>query len=199
MAFPDRYLSDDEELVLDLRPHWWVFAAPSTALVVLVVLVIALRDVDYLNIALLVALLAGAVWLTLVYTRWATTNFVVTSERLIYRSGVLAKNGIEIPLDRVNNVIFRQSLFERVMGAGDLVIESAGESGRQSFSDVRKPMAVQHEIYRQMDDFRERQRTVVSGGPSIPEQIAQLADLHERGILSDAEFAEKKQRLLDQL
>ena len=84
-------------------------------------------------------------------------NFVVTNERVIYRTGVVAKKGIEIPLDRINTVFFDQSLFERALGAGDVGIESAGESGRQIFDDVRKPQQVQQEIYRQMEGYDERQ------------------------------------------
>ena len=62
---------------------------------------------------------------------------------MISRSGVVAKTGIEIPLDRINTVFFNQSFFERIIGAGDLGIESAGEGGRENFSDVRKPALVQ--------------------------------------------------------
>ena len=50
------------------------------------------------------------------YIQWMTTNFVITSDRIIFRSGVFAKRGIEIPLERVNNVIFHQSVIERLLG-----------------------------------------------------------------------------------
>ena len=76
---------------------------------------------------------------------------MITTDRLIYRHGVLSKHGIEIPLERVNTVFFSQSILERMVGSGDLVIESAGELGRQDFSNVRKPSAVQNEIHKQME------------------------------------------------
>ena len=77
------------------------------------------------------------------YLTWATINFVITSDRVIYRSGLIAKHGIEIPLERVNNVSFRQGIFERMIGAGDLLIESGGEDGQQRFTDIRDPERVQ--------------------------------------------------------
>ena len=48
-------------------------------------------------------------------------------------------------------MFFHQGLFERLVGAGDLTIESAGERGTETFSDIRKPSIVQKEIYVQME------------------------------------------------
>jgi uncharacterized membrane protein YdbT with pleckstrin-like domain len=132
----------------------------------------------------------------------------VTTDRLIYRHGVLAKHGIEIPLERVNTVFFRQSIFERMVGSGDLVIESAGEMGRQAFSNVRNPSAVQNVVYRQMEENENRKfdrvgasvrRADDGGEPSIPAQIRELDELRKQGVLSEEEFAAKKKQLLDRM
>jgi uncharacterized membrane protein YdbT with pleckstrin-like domain len=208
VAFSRRLLNEDEELVLDLHPHWWFLIEPMTALVAATVLGIwALASYDppgWLQAPLGILVLAALGWFGLRYLQWITTNFVVTTDRLIYRHGVIAKHGIEIPLERVNTVFFSQSIFERVLGSGDLVIESAGEQGRQAFSDVRKPSAVQNEIYRQMEANENRKFDRIGrrdaggggGGTSIPDQIEQLDDLRRRGVLTDAEFQAKKADLL---
>ena len=208
MAFSRRLLNEDEELVLDLHPHWWFLIEPLAALVAATVLGIwALASYDppgWVQAPLGVVVLAALGWFGLRYLQWVTTNFVVTTDRLIYRHGVIAKHGIEIPLERVNTVFFSQSIFERVLGSGDLVIESAGEQGRQAFSDVRKPSAVQNEIYRQMEANENRKFDRIGrrdgggggGGDSIPAQIEQLDDLRRRGVLTDAEFQAKKADLL---
>ena len=146
-----------------------------------------------------VLVLAALAWWGIRWAAWRTTNFVVTTDRLIYRHGVLAKRGIEIPLERVNNVIFSQSIFERLLGAGDLVIESAGESGRQSFSDVRKPSAVQNEIYKQIEDNENRKFDRIGnagGGVSVADELSKLDDLRARGVISAEEFEAQKARLL---
>ena len=83
---------------------------------------------------------------------WRTTHFVITNDRLIYRVGVFAKRGIQIPLERVNNVNFKQGILERIVGAGDLLVESAGEDGQQRFTDVRHPDRIQNLIHAQMDE-----------------------------------------------
>ena len=74
----------------------------------------------------------------------------------VYRSGVVAKHGKEIPLERVNDISFHQSVFERMIGAGDLIIESGGERGQQHFADIRRAAFVQNEIYRQIEASQDR-------------------------------------------
>lgn len=215
MAFPQNYLHEGEELILDLKPHWWTFAQPVAyaigSLVLMVLLFLPdIPIIDWIGIALLLVALAN---LAVVYGKWATTHFVLSSERLIFRSGVLTKAGVEIPLDRVNNVNFRQKLFERMIGAGDLLIESAGESGQSRFSDVRKPDAVQNEIYRQVEAQRHRAAGATgatSAAPisaaapagaegSIARQIEELDELRRKGLVSDEEFEAKRRELLDRM
>ena len=89
----------------------------------------------------LAAIVVTAIWLVVRYLKWITTNFVITSDRLIFRHGVVAKSGIEIPLERVNNVNFNQGIFERMLGAGDLLIESGGEDGQSASPTSATPTA----------------------------------------------------------
>lgn len=208
MPFSPSLLNDDEEIALDLHPHWAFFLKQGLALVAAVAFgIFVLWKIDQAVVDGLagVLLLVALGWFGLAYARWITTNFVVTTDRLIYRHGVLAKKGIEIPLDRVNTVFFSQSVFERMLGSGDLVIESAGEMGRQNFSDVRKPSAVQNVIYRQMEANENRKFDRVGKGASqapaasITEQIQQLDALRQQGLLTEAEFQAKKADLLDRM
>jgi len=202
VPFPRKLLNEGEDVVLDLHPHWWFLAKQTLALLAAMVLgVLVLVNVDQAIVRVLagVLIIVALGWWAVRYLDWRTTNFVVTTDRLIYRHGVLAKHGIEIPLERVNNVLFSQRLFERVLGAGDLIIESAGESGRQAFSDVRKPSAVQNEIYRQIEANENRKFDRVGrggGSASVADELAKLEQLRRDGVLSDDEFAAQKARLL---
>ena len=107
-------------------------------------------------------MIVWAAWLVLKYFQWTMTYFVVTSRRVIYRTGVLSKRGVEIPLERVNNINFHQRIIDRIIGAGDLDIESAGKDGQSHFDFIRHPDGVQHEIYRQME-FRNMPQMQPSG------------------------------------
>ncbi|HEX5945625.1 MAG TPA: PH domain-containing protein [Acidimicrobiales bacterium] len=210
MPFPRKLLNEREDIVLDLHPHWWFFAPPLLALIAAIAvggLALVTSDAAWVQIPAAILILGFLVWFGIRYSRWITTNFVVTTDRLIYRHGVLAKHGIEIPLDRVNTVFFRQSIFERIVRSGDLVIESASETGRQAFSNVRNPSAVQNEIYRQIEANENRKYDRVGESvanlddrePSIPAQIRELDELRKQGLLSEEEFAAKKQQLLDRM
>ena len=130
--------------------------------------------------------LGTLVWLGITYLHWATTHFVITTDRLIYRHGILSKHGIEIPLERDNTVFFSQTILERMLGSGDLVIESAGEMGRQSFSNVRKPSAVQNEIYRQMEANENRKFDRLGGRAAVEPFPVRRAVGRERHIGEDA-------------
>lgn len=211
MPFSRKLLNEGEDVVLDLHPHWVFFIKQAMALILAVIvgLVVLTRDLPgWVEAVAGVAVLLSLVWLGLAYAKWATTNFVVTTDRLIYRHGVLAKHGVEVPLERVNTIFFSQSIFERMVGSGDLVIESAGEMGRQNFSNVRKPSAVQNEIYRQMEQNENRKFDRLGAGPSaagaapgssVPEQIQQLDALRQQGVVTETEFQAKKADLLNRM
>nr|MBA3654594.1 PH domain-containing protein [Actinomycetota bacterium] len=191
-------------VVLDLHPHWWFFTRPTLAFAVSVVLGIVVGpkvDNDAMRLALLALMAVTALWWIVRYIQWTTTNFVVTTDRLVLRAGVLGKRGREIPLDRINDIAFNQSLFERLIGAGDLTIESAGERGQEQFTDIAKPARVQNVIYAEIERSKDRDADRVAGRSqlSIPEQIDKLDELRQRGVISQAEFDLKKTQLLDRL
>jgi uncharacterized membrane protein YdbT with pleckstrin-like domain len=207
MPFPPDLLNESEEVILDLRPHWAKLFFP----VVFVVLAIAataaslVLDLSRVVSFLLLGVLALAVAFLLVrYVKWTTLNFVVTNERLIHREGVIAKNGIEIPLDRVQTIRFNQSIFERMIGAGDLLIESAGETGQNKFTDIRKPNVVQNVIYREIEAYENRRADRMAGargptgpaGLSVAEQLEKLHQLLQQGAINPAEYEAQKARLL---
>jgi uncharacterized membrane protein YdbT with pleckstrin-like domain len=210
MPFPKKLLNDYEKVSLDLHPHWMYFAEPVAALVGIIVVTIVgavLWDPpQFVALVAVAALIAAAIWLFVRYLKWSTTNFVITSDRIIFREGVLAKRGIEIPLERVNNVNFNQSIFERMTGCGDLLIESAGADGAQRFSDVRHPEKVQNLIHAEMEDNENRKFDRVGRGlgapmapPAAPDlvgQLERLEQLYHRGSLTQAEWEAQKAKLL---
>ena len=210
MPYPQRLLNEGEEVALDLRPHWWYFSRHILSGVPLLLLLVLAFKIDNTVLwwfwAVLALIWAG--WLGLQYLNWTFTHFVVTTSRVIFRTGVLAKHGVEIPMDRIANINFNQSMWERVIGAGDLEIESAGRDGQTKFDDVWHPDAVQQELYRQMELHAKTSAGWNAGTPapspsartaSVPEQLQQLADLRDRVVLTPAEFEAKKAQLLERM
>ena len=62
--------------------------------------------------------------------RWRTTHYVITTHRLLFRAGILARRGRDIGLSRITDVSYRQTLWDRIINSGTVTIESAGEGGR---------------------------------------------------------------------
>jgi uncharacterized membrane protein YdbT with pleckstrin-like domain len=203
MPFPQRLLNDNEDVILDLRPHWFTLARPVGAVVLALVLLGVLWNFFHAVGALVGAAVTvvALVYFGLRYAKWTTTSFVVTTDRLVYRVGVVAKRGKEIPLERVNDISFTQTIFERIIGAGDLSIESAGARSRETFDDIPRPSSVQNEIYRQMEAAASRHADRVAGRRelSVPEQLEKLDELRQRGVITQAEFDAKKAQLLERM
>lgn len=214
MAFPRRLLIDGEELVLDLRPHWIALVGPIAVTILVIVgwilaFLYAPEDGSGRTAVIWAALAIGLlvlIWYPLrAFIAWATSNFAVTSDRIIHREGFLAKHTMEIPLEAINDIRFQQSLFERMVGAGDLVIQSASEFGRNVFANVRNPEHVQRTIYEQGERNKERMYqgrssapapSASPASPSVTTELERLADLRNKGVLTEAEFQNQKKRIL---
>ncbi|MDA3004362.1 MAG: PH domain-containing protein [Actinomycetota bacterium] len=199
MAYPRKLLNRGEHINLDLHPHWVVFVKPGTIVVVFVVLAIWAQQLgdDWFKTGvsrvLLVAILLGLINLGSAVMRWSRTYFVLTSQRVIFREGVLARRGVEIPLERVNNVNFAQSVMERMLGAGDLLIESASEVGQQLFGDIRNPEQVQNMIH---EAIHARIGRDADASPVVA-QLERLEAMLLRGSITQSEFDEQKRRVLE--
>jgi uncharacterized membrane protein YdbT with pleckstrin-like domain len=202
MPFPKKYLNEGEEIILDLRPHWFYLAGPVTALVAALILALVVRDRSaWILFPVLALAVVALLWFLGRYAKWITTNFVLTSDRLIYRSGVASRQGREIPLERLNDVSFHQSLLQRMLGAGDLLVESGGERGQEQFGSFAHPQDTQNEVHRAIEAASARDADRMAGRRELSplEQLEKLEELRQRGVITQAEFELKKAKLLDRL
>ncbi|MDY6796729.1 MAG: PH domain-containing protein [Actinomycetota bacterium] len=90
-------------------------------------------------------------WLVYPMLRWYFQHFILTDRRLILHEGIINKRSIDLPLEKVNDIKFKQNLFERIFRYGDLVIESAGEYGQQPFTNIGDPEKIKQLIVGQRD------------------------------------------------
>lgn len=159
MAYPENLLSDGEHVVLHKHPHWKMLVWPVILFLVVVGVcsyLAALADgLAWRGIAQIVLLVVGVVlvvWLTIApLLRWRTTHFIVTTDRVMSREGILNRNGLDIPLSRINSVQFRHGIVDRLFGCGTLVIESASEEPLE-FDDIPGVEKVHTLLYREIND-----------------------------------------------
>ena len=223
MPFPRKLLVPNEELVLEMRPHWIALVMPAIVTLVVIVGWVLAFNVAPGDGAGRTTVRWGATLIALFilfwfplrrFIAWATSWFVVTSDRVIHREGWIAKRSMEIPLEAINDVRFHQGVFERMIGAGDIIISSASEFGREVFGDIRNPEEVQRTIYHQGELNQQRmyqgrdstQRpppsadgpTMPPASPSTSGELERLADLRDRGVLTESEFQNQKKKILGQ-
>ena len=158
MGFPESVLTEDERVVVHVHPHWKALIMPVFWLVVAVAAVVVawlfLGDVFAVVIAVVAAVLIA--WLVIApWLRWRTTHYVFTNERVILREGVFSRSGRDIPLGRINDVSFSHNLVDRVLGCGTLTIESAGERGQVTLTDLPRVEQTQSELYELVEADRQ--------------------------------------------
>ena len=208
MGYPHKLLTEGEEIVTEFRPHWRLLAIPLLWFILgLVLIVLVFQEwawPDNTTADVITGVIIGIAMVYLVVrpvVKWAFTQYVLTNERLITRSGMIARTGIEIPLENITNVVFNQGILERILKGGDLLIESAGESGQSRFQDIPRPDDFQSLLYRVREQrTRELAKEDSTAVPSdATERLERLARLHKEGVITDEEFAEKRQTLLDEI
>jgi membrane protein YdbS with pleckstrin-like domain len=164
MPYPKTLRADDEQVVAHLHPHWITLVpATSWCLIVLgaVGVGIAYLPSSSAHTPLLIAILVlGFLLLSrltlLPLARWRTSLYVFTTHRVLIRRGVLRHVGRDIPLRHIHDVAFSQSLWDRIVRAGTITIESAAEHGTQTLLNIRRPDQVQQMLKRLIEEDAER-------------------------------------------
>jgi uncharacterized membrane protein YdbT with pleckstrin-like domain len=220
MIGPQLDLMPHERMVLYAHPHWWFFWKQALGGVAILA-VFMLRWVVGETLATLlwwVVILGLVVWLVdtiYEFVQWQTTRFAITTERVSYQHGLVRQHGVSIPLNRINNVNFSQSLIARMLNNGIVTIESAGETGDSVFENIPDPSHVRSVIFEQIqaDEQADSERDAAalaqvmqqqahapaSTRPSAEERLQRLQQLHEQGLVSDDEYARKRAQILEDL
>lgn len=130
-----------EQVIIDTRPYAPLFFLSLKPILgaIVTILFCVLAPLMGLPILLLLAL-AGLLyvlgWLFCRWIRWITIRVTITNRVVIYRwyNWQLTKKQREFPLDRITSVDTSQNLFERLLGAGDLVLKTP--TGEEAISDI---------------------------------------------------------------
>jgi len=160
----DQTLVPGETAVIIVHPHWKVLVKPiALAVLIVAVVLVALVMIPFgkaLPIAGLVlggVTIVGVMWsLMLPLLRWRTTSYELTSRRLRVRSGILAREGKDIPLSRVTDVSFQTGILDRILGSGTLVVESPGEHGQLRLTEIPHVEYLQSALFQLVEEERVR-------------------------------------------
>ena len=171
MAYPDKLLAEDEEVVRHLHPHWLTLFWPVVWFLVVVggasfgmAAIPAGRQQGVFR--LLIFAVALVLLLTVVLVpvlRWRTTHYVITTHRLLFREGILSRRGRDIGLSRITDVSYRQTLWDRIINSGTLTIESAGESGSTVLKQIPDSEGVQQLLNLMVEEDADRRAQESAG------------------------------------
>ncbi|GIH74414.1 PH domain-containing protein [Planobispora longispora] len=160
MGLPDHHLTEGERRIRAFHPHWKRLVVPLLALLLIVAAAVAAMFLmpsfpyeGYARAAVaVIAVGLLAVWSLVPYLQWRATVYVLTSHRFTISTGVLSTSHDDIPMGKVNTVSADQTLLERILGCGTLIVESAGERGRIVLRDIPDLQDVRAELFRAIDE-----------------------------------------------
>ena len=160
----DTELSQGERTVLLLHPHWKILLRPTLILLLVAVaaavVLLMIPPGSYTGpgrIAVgVLAVVAAVAWFGVPVLRWQTTTYELTTRRLRLREGILSRSGRDFPLVRISDVSFSHGLIDRLLGCGQLVVESAGEHGQLVLTEIPQVEKVQATLFQRVEDEHAR-------------------------------------------
>ncbi len=213
MGYLESLLGADEQVVFVARHHWTALARRALGYLLLVLLGLVLavagnlfagpllrqlglqldqmQEVVARAVLVLVLLVYPVVSLVVRYIWWRGDQFIVTNFRVIHLRGVFAKRVIDSSLEKVNDVVLYQSFLGRLMDFGDIEILTSSDIGVNKVTRIARPLAFKKAMLDAKQELEGGSRR-----PSIPQLISELAELRDRGAITEEEYQTQKANLL---
>ena len=168
MSYLERNLAPNETLAYLGRLHWGTFISPILAmLVAAAALVIFALEVHNAAVYLpVVGLLAALIWGFARYLTYITTEFGVTSQRVVMKKGLIGITTREIMLSRIEAIQVLQSIGGRIFGYGDVIVTGTGGTN-EVFAMISRPADFRAQVQNQLAGPHGRTDAATARG-SIP-------------------------------
>jgi membrane protein YdbS with pleckstrin-like domain len=192
------FLHEDEVVVVEVRQHWSV---TFSALAAAVLIVAAVGAVGYLVApAPLWTAWVGVAVVALPVLRAAVTVFhwsrhtvTLTSDRIVVQRGGLSLEQTQLRLERVHEVGYRQSVFDRLLGRGMVTVEL--EDGDVAmFPKVRRPKAFAHVVDAELNL---RSGLSSTAARELADSVAELTSRRGGGVYAIERGGESSEGALD--
>ena len=215
MGYLEDLMGKNEQIMLTTRQHWIMVIGALLVngffvlllLGIGVALLFLVPVMGWIPLALAGVISLIPLWrLVADWLHWQNDMYVVTNRRIIQAQGVINKHVIDSSLEKINDVVLTQSALGRMLSYGDLEILTGSEIGVNLLRRITDPVRFKTEMLNQKEGMNEMgafdskaRRTLAAAAPTagdIPELIAELDELRKKGLITDAEFQEKKAKLL---
>ncbi|HET6368782.1 MAG TPA: PH domain-containing protein [Pseudomonadales bacterium] len=167
MGYVERHLLPGERVLYKTRLHWVLFARPALVFLIGAGLTIAVRYVEaqpeaarwagWIGLGIMAI---GLLWGFVHWVELRTSEFAVTTTRVIFKVGLVARYTTELLLSKVESIAVQQSLTGRILDYGDLTVIGTGGT-REVFRRVRDPITFRNYV---------QQVSTTQGAPAGPER-----------------------------
>ena len=167
MGYVERHLLPGERVLYKTRLHWVLFARPALVFLIGAGLAVAVRSVDrqpeaarwagWIGLGIMAI---GILWGFVHWVELRTSEFAVTTTRVIFKVGLVARYTTELLLSKVESIAVQQSLTGRILDYGDLTVIGTGGT-REVFRRVRDPITFRNYV---------QQASTTHGAPAGPER-----------------------------
>ena len=220
MKYAEKQLAPGETILYRARYHWIFYGRAIAALLLSIAasgLALGLEARGAGRTASNAAMYAAEALLLLALVLFAirgirarTDEFVVTDRRILHKIGVFAHETRQCPLERIQDITVDQSFWGRLLGYGDLAIETASESGQIRFPTIEHPEALRTAIWTHVGPGGVTIPSAASAASAAPaaapagtataaDRLAALNDLKNRGLITPEEFEQKRREAVREL
>ncbi|MBN1148430.1 MAG: PH domain-containing protein [Anaerolineales bacterium] len=205
-SYLDSLLGERERIVLVARQHWFILFSSiflELALILVFLAATVSAAIFFPPYALIIVAIGFALLLLPIATmtrdilNYTNRQYIVTNRRVMQISGVFNKNAQDSSLEKVNDVVMKQSAWGRMFDYGDIEILTASELGVNLLKQIEDPIHFKTAMLNAKEHLDRGDEQ--PGGEGIPALIIQLEELRRQGVLSDEEFQSKKAQLLAKL
>ncbi|HSR29898.1 MAG TPA: PH domain-containing protein [Anaerolineae bacterium] len=200
----------------------WQAALAGIAILAVALIMILQPDLRVIGWIAVVVALVPAAEVVRIFLDWLNERYIITNRRVMEIKGIINKQVSDSALEKVNDVKLRQSVVGRVLGYGTVQIITGSDIGVNRFHRIFNPVRFKREMLNAKEALHTPSipsrpeetspesppiAAVGSGEPKseaeatsdIPDLLVELAELHQKGIITEEEFQSKKQQLLDRL
>lgn len=200
-------LKKDENILLITRHHWLKLVMPF-----LIWVLVGILSVWFANTSTaLIIILITAIYPLWIYFNWVHNIWVVTNLRVIDEAGFFTRHAKESPLEKINNIEYAQSFWGRILGYGNVDIQTAAEMGNTSYVMIHQPKLLKdtithaQEAYKLTRESNQAQllaKAIAENSVNKPSQamiadeLQKLFELMQKGAITQEEYISQKNKLM---
>jgi len=151
MGYAERVLQPGETIAYRARLHWIIYFWGMVLVAAAIAFAIAavMLKIENLRLGLmlaaLIALFLGLFQMIRAWIVAVNTEIIVTSRRVIYKTGFISRNTVEMNLDKVESVLVEQSILGRMLDYGTVIIRGVG-AGLEPVDNIGAPLELHRHV-----------------------------------------------------